>query len=164
MVFQRSLSDSKSPQVYRTLLSILVDLNNAVTLTISTRAIISKSSSSCTNPLVTVPRAPVTIIIIVTFMFHSFFSSLIRSRYLSLFLQSFNFTLWFTGTAKSTILPVLSFLLIIIRAVCLVEIRGSVCISKFQRSLCISFSRTDSWLCTYHLFVWSNFHFWHISQ
>ena len=38
-----------------------------------------------------------------------FFNSLARSRYLSLFLHSFNFTLWFAGTAKSTILQVLSF-------------------------------------------------------
>ena len=30
MVFYKSLSDSKFPQVSRTLLSILVDLNNAV--------------------------------------------------------------------------------------------------------------------------------------
>ena len=30
MVFHKSLSDSKSPQVSRTLLSILADLNNAV--------------------------------------------------------------------------------------------------------------------------------------
>ena len=35
----------------------------------------------------------------------------------------------------------------------------SVCISKSQRSLCTSFSRTDSRLCIYHLFIWSNFNF-----
>ena len=43
----------------------------------------------------------------------------------------------------------------------LVEIRWSVCISKSQSSLYLSFSRTDSGLCIYHLFVWSNFYFLH---
>ena len=56
------------------------------------------------------------------------------------------------------------FLLIIIRFDRLAEIRWSVCISKSQRSLCISFSRTDAWLCIYHLFIWSNFNFLHNSQ
>ena len=53
MVFHWSLSDSKSPQVSRTLLSILAYLNNVVVWTVSTRPVISKSSSPCTNPLVT---------------------------------------------------------------------------------------------------------------
>ena len=39
---------------------------------ISTRPPISKSPSPCINPLMTVPRAPITIGINVTFMFHSF--------------------------------------------------------------------------------------------
>ena len=47
MVFLWSLSDSKSPQVSRTLLSILADLNNAVVRMVSTRVFISKSSSPC---------------------------------------------------------------------------------------------------------------------
>ena len=131
MVFHWSLSDSKSPQVSRTLISILADFNNSV-----------------------VPRAPITIGITITFMFHSFFNSLVRSRYLSLFTLSFNFTLW------STIPQVLSFLLIIfIRSGRRAEIRWSVRILKSQRNLYVSFSRTDSRLCIYHLFVWSNFNF-----
>ena len=36
-------------------------------------------------------------------MFHSFFNSLARSRYLSLFSHSFSFILWSARTAKSTI-------------------------------------------------------------
>ena len=99
MVFHWSLSDSKSPQVFRTLLSILVDLNNAVVWTVSTPPVISKSSSPCTNHLVTVPRAPIIIGITVTFMFHSFFNSLTRSRYLSFFSLSLSFTQWSAGTA-----------------------------------------------------------------
>ena len=81
MVSNWSLSDSKSPQVSRTLLSILTDLNNAVVGMFSTRSVISKSSSPCTNPFVIVPRAAITIGTIVTFMFHTFFNSLARSRY-----------------------------------------------------------------------------------
>ena len=42
------------------------------------------------NPLVTVPKALITIGIIVTFMFHSFFNSLARLRYLSFFPPSFS--------------------------------------------------------------------------
>ena len=113
--YEWSLSDSKSPQVSRTLLSILADFNNTVVWTVSTHPVISKSSNPCTNLLVTIPRAPITIGTIITFMFHSFLNSLARLRYLSLFLHSFNFTLWSAKTAESTILQVLSFLLIIIK-------------------------------------------------
>ena len=81
MVFDWSLSDSKSPQVSRTLLSILAVLNNAIFWKVSTRPPTSKSSSPFSNPLVTVPNAPITIGIIVTCMFDSFFNSLARSRY-----------------------------------------------------------------------------------
>ena len=166
MVFHWSLSDSKSPQVSRTLLSILAVLNNVVVWMVSTRPPISKSSSPFSNPLVTVLNAPITIAIIVTCMFHSFFSSLARSRYLSFFSHSFCFILWSAGTAKSTILQVLFFffLLIIIKSGLLAGIRWSVCILKSHGSLCESFSRTGAGLCIYHLLVWSNLNFLHISQ
>ena len=49
--------------------------------------------SPFTNPLVTVPRAPIIIGITVTFMFHGFFNSLVKFRYLSFFSLSFNFTI-----------------------------------------------------------------------
>ena len=78
---------------------------------VSTRPPTFKSSRPFNNPLVTVPKAPITIGIIVTFMFHSFFNSLTRSRYLSLFSHSFSFILWSAGTAKSTILQIFFFLL-----------------------------------------------------
>ena len=109
MAFHWSLSGSKSPQVSRTLLCILAVLNNVVVWMVSTRPPTSKSSSPFSNPLVTVPNAPITIRIIFTYMFHSFFNPLARSRYLSFFSHSFSFILWSAGTAKSTILQVLFF-------------------------------------------------------
>ena len=110
------------------------------------------------------PNAPITIGTIVTFMFLSFFDSLARSRYLSFFSLSFKFILWFTGTANSTILQILFFLLIIMRSGLLAGFRWSVCILKSHRCLCESFSRTGAGLCIYHSFVWSNWNFLHISQ
>ena len=109
-VFFWSLSDSKCPQVSRTLLSILAVLNNAVVWMVSTHPPTFKSSSPFCSPLVTVPNEPITIGIIVTCMFRSFFNALARSRYLSLFSNSFSFILWSAGTAKSTTLQVLFFL------------------------------------------------------
>ena len=73
VVFHRSLSDSMSPQVSRSLLSILAFLNNVVIWMVSTRSPTSKSSSPFSNLLVTVTNAPITFGMIVTFMFHSFF-------------------------------------------------------------------------------------------
>ena len=147
MVFHWSLSNSKSPQVSRTPLKILVVLSYAVIWIVSTRPPTSKSSRPFNNPLVIVPKAPITISTIVIFVFHSFFNSLARSRYLSFFAHSFRFILWATGTAKSTILQILFFLLIIIRSGLLAEIRWSVCMLKSHRSFCVSFSRTGAGLC-----------------
>ena len=58
----------------RTLLSILAVHNNVVVWMVFTRPLFSTFSSSFNNPLVTGLKAPITIIIIVTFMFHSYFS------------------------------------------------------------------------------------------
>ena len=90
MVFHWSLSDSKSPRVSRILLSILVVFNNAVVWMVSSRPPISKSSRPFNNPLVTVPKAPIIIGTFVIFMFHNFFNSQARSRYLSFFSHSFS--------------------------------------------------------------------------
>ena len=88
MVFHRRLSDSKSPQISRIHLSILAIFNNTVVWMVSTRPPTFKSSKPFNNSLVTVPKAPITIGIIITFMFYSFFNSLARSKYLSLFSHS----------------------------------------------------------------------------
>ena len=138
MVFQLSLSDSKSPLVSRTLLSILADLNNVAVRIVSIRPLISNSFSPILKPFGTVPSVPVTISITVTLMFHNFLTSLSKPKYFSL---SLIFTLWSSGTAKSTIRPVsllLSFILLITTwSGLLVGIRGSVCFLKSQKILCL---------------------------
>ena len=131
---------------------------------VPTRPLTSKSYRPFSNPLVTVPNAPITIGIIVPCMFHSFFNSLAKSKYLSFFSHSFSFTLWSAGTAMSTILQVLFFLLIIIRCCLLAKIRWFVCKLKSHRSLFALFSKTGAGLCLYHLFVWPNLNFLHFSQ
>ena len=80
MVFHWSLSDSKSPQVSRIRLRILVVLSNAVVWIVSVRPPISKSSRPFNKPLVVGKNAPITIGTIVTFMFHSFFLILKQGR------------------------------------------------------------------------------------
>ena len=125
MVSHWSLSDWKSPQVS----SILVDLNNAVAWMLPTHPLISKFFSPCTNLFVTLPNGLMTTGIAVTFLFHSFFSSLARSTYLSL---SLSFTL---SQPEQQLFGRFSFLLIISRSGRLAEIMWSICILKFQRSL-----------------------------
>ena len=147
-IFHWSLSDRKSAQVSPTLINILADYNNAVVWMVSTLPPTSKTSSPFNNTLVTALKAPTRIGTIVTFMFHIFFISLARSRDLSFFSHSFSFILWPAGTAKSTILQILFFLLlIIIRCGLLAETTWSVCMSKSHRSLCVSFSRIAAGVC-----------------
>ena len=124
--------------------------------------LISKSTSPFINPLITVLSSSIKLGIMVPFMFHSFFSSQVRSRYLSFFSPLFQF--YPVISQKGKVLysaGSLFFLLSITRSGCLAEIRWSVCVSKSQRILYISFSRMDSGLCIYHLFVWSNLNFLH---
>ena len=91
MVFHWSLSDSKSPQISWTLLSILAVLSNAVVWMVSTRPPNSKSSSPFSNPLVTVLNTAITIGIIVTYMFHSFFQFSSKVEVLILLFTFFQF-------------------------------------------------------------------------
>ena len=131
---------------------------------VSTCPLISKCSSLCTNPLVTVPSALITIGITVTFMFHSFFQ--FSSKVLVL-ISFFVFLLFYPVVSQNGKVHYSAgcfFLLTITRSGLLAEIRWSVCISKSQRILCVSFSRMDSELCIYHLFVWSKWNFLHNSQ
>ena len=75
MVFDWYLSDNRF-HVSKTLLNVLADLNNAVVLMVSTRPLISKSSSLFSNLLGIIPSAPITTDITVTLMLHSFFSQI----------------------------------------------------------------------------------------
>ena len=163
MVFHWSLSDSKSPQVSRTLLSILAVLNNAVVWMVSTRPPTSKSSCLFSNPLVTVLNIPITIGIIVTCMFHSFFNSLARSMYLSFFSHSFSFILWSAGTVKSTIWQV-RFLCWLLLSLVFWPRLGDSCVCRSPIGVYVSFPRTGAGLCIHQLFVWSNLNILHISQ
>ena len=66
MVFHWSLSESESPQVSRTLLSIVADLSNAVVWAVLARPPIWNSYSTLTKPLKTIPSGPIIMGITVT--------------------------------------------------------------------------------------------------
>ena len=123
----------------------------------------SESFSPFSYPLVTVPNAPITIGIIVTFMFHSFFNSIARSRYFSFFLHSFSFILVLAGRAKSTILYIIIFCWLLLGLVFWPRL-GDPCVCQSPMGVYVSFSRTGAGLCVYHLLEWSSLNFLHISQ
>ena len=160
MVFHWSLSDSKSPQVSRTLLF----LNNVVVWMISTRPPTSKSSSPFKNPLVTVPKAPIPIGTIVTFIFHSFFQFPSKVQVLILLFTFFQFYSVVSQDSKIHNFVSSLFFIDYYIAGLLAKNKQSVCMSKSHRSLCVSFSRSDAGWCIYHLFLWSNLNFLYISQ
>ena len=132
IVFYWSPSDSKSSQVSRTLLSIMAVLINAVIWIVSTRPRISKSSCPFNNPLVTVPKSPITIGIIVTFMFHSFFQFPCKAQVFILLFTFFQFYSMVSRDSKVHNFASSLFLLIIIRSGLLAEIRWSACLSMFM--------------------------------
>ena len=146
--FHWSLSDNISPQVSRTRLRILAVLSNAVIWIVSTRLPTSKSSRPFNNPLVIVPKAPTTIGRIVTFMFHSFFNSLVMSRYLSFFYIPSDLFCGPPGQQSPQFCK-FSFFVVGIRSGLLAGIRWSVCMLKSHRSLCVLSSRTGAGLCIY---------------
>ena len=123
MVFHWRLSDSKSYQVSRTLLSILAVFNNVVVWMVSTRPPSSKSSRPFNNPLVTVPKALITIATIVPFMFHSFFQF---SSKIEVLISLFTFFQFFSVVSRDSKVNNFAnslFLLIIIKSGLLAEIR-----------------------------------------
>ena len=137
--------------ISRTLLCILTVLKNAVVWMVSTRSPTSKSSSSFSNPLVTVPKAPITSSIIFICMFHSF-SIPYQGR--GTYPSNHILSVLFCGQPGQQSQQFCKFfffllLLIIIRSGLLAEIRWSVCMLKSHRSLCVLFSRTGTWLCIY---------------
>ena len=162
MVSHWSLSESKSPRVSRALLSILTVLNNAVISMVSTRLLTSKSfrpfnglsyCAKSTNHNWYNCHLHVS-------HFFQFSSKVELFILLFTFFQFYSVVSW--ESKVDNFANYLFFLLIIIRSGLLAEIRWSVCMS--HRSSCVSFSWTDDGLCIYHLLVWSNFNFLHISQ
>ena len=127
-----SLSDSKPPQISRTLLSMLVDCISPVVWMILILPLISSSPTLFSRFLGTDSGAPITTGITVTIMFHYFFSSLARSwRFFAL--------LCFRSVVHKFIKSYKSFL----------GLREFVFISKSQRISWFSFSRNNSDQCIY---------------
>ena len=143
------LSDSKSLQVSRTLLSILADFNSTAVWVVSILPLIFSSFSLLFKNLGTILRTHTTIGITVTLIFHNSFNSLAIPRHLSIFSLAFIFTLcyWNSKIHQMTSLFVFFFLLNNIWSGLLVKIGWSICISMSQRIIYISPSRTDSGLC-----------------
>ena len=88
---------------------------------VSSRPLISSSSSPYTNSLMTIPSTLITCGIIDTFMFYSFFNTLARSRYLSLFSLYFNLP-WGQLERWSPQFARLSFLFFTVPSVCVLRI------------------------------------------
>ena len=143
MFFRWSLRDSSSCQVSSSQQGFWM---------VTTRPLISESSSPFINPLVTVESAPIAIGITVTFMFHSFsVPSKDKYRELIFVFAFFCFARWQSPLFSSFFF--FFFFLTMTRFGRLPEIRWSVFISNSQRSLCVSFSRTYFGLCIYHLLL-----------
>ena len=149
MAFHWTLSDSKSPQVSRILLSILAILNNALVWMVSTRPPTSKSSSPLNNPIG-----------IIFHCFFQFFGEVEVPIFLFTFCPFYSVVSW--NCKIDNFSDSLLFLLIIIRSGLLAEIRWSERMSKYHKRSCVFF-KTDDGLCIYHLLVRSKLNFLHIS-
>ena len=97
------LGDSKSPQNSRTFLRILAEFRMTVFCSATILVSIPISLSLLWRSLGVVPKAPITIGMICTLIFHNFLSSLARSWYFSSFSNSIVSTRLSYGIAKSTI-------------------------------------------------------------
>ena len=153
MVFYCCLNMSKSPQDPRTLFSILADLNNAIVLMVPTRPPILNCSSSLTNLLGIVPRAPITIDITVNFRFHIFL--VLEQGLRSCF--SFRF-LWFSLCGPhGWQCPLFSrfsfFCKLSLGVVFCLELNDLFVSQNPHIILRVLFSRMDSGLCIYHSVV-----------
>ena len=132
-----------------------------------TRLPTSKSSRPFNSPLVTVPKAPITIGIITTFMFHSFFQFSGKVEVLISLFRLFQF--YSVVCRDSKVDNFVNFLFFFFCWLLL----GLVFWPRLgdpyvcQSSIGISVFRFlgQALVCTiYHVFAWSNLNFWHISQ
>ena len=125
----------------RLVVTMLAYLNDAVVSMVFTLPFISIPYSPCINTLMTVPSAPITIGITVTFMLHSFFFNfLVWARYLSLFLLLFRY---YPGVSLNGKVHYSADFLFCWPSLVLVDIRWFICISKSQRFVYVLLSRTD---------------------
>ena len=137
--FEPTLADVLFPGVWMTanhlkssgLFSVFWPILMTVVWMVSSCPFISKSSSPFNNPCVIVPGVPITIGIIVTFLFHSFLSSLAWSTNLSFFSLSFNLKKNDKAYYSACFFVVVVVVFTTTRFSHLAEIRWSVCISKF---------------------------------
>ena len=121
--------------------------------------LIFKSFSTCINPLVSVPRAPITLGIIVTFMYLSFFQFSSKINVL-IFLFTF-FQFYSVVSRESKVHNSASPLFCWLSLGLVVRLRLNDPIqTENLRGVCASHSE----LYIYHLFVWSNFNFLHNFQ
>ena len=153
MVSHWCLSDSTSPQISGSLLNIQGDLNGTVVWIVRSCPLISKSFSPFANALGIVPSVPVTTDITLTFMSHIFLSSLAKTWYLSFF-WFYSIFCWDDKVHDSPGSLWLSLVLIV---------WPRLGVLSLSHVLWVSIFRSDSGLCLYHLFVWSNSIFLHNS-
>ena len=182
MVSHKSLNDNKSPQVCRTLFSILADLDNAVVWMITSRPLIPSFMYRFLLLIISMAHVSIMNSILMSWLYIltagfpvqvSIFWWLYGPHQLQLLSPLFSCFIIFQFSSK---VLVFIFLFAFFQFYPVVSWNGkvhlsagslfccwlsqglvvwwSVCILKSQRSLCISFSRTDSGLCIYHLFVW----------
>ena len=153
----------------RIFLSILIDLYNAVVWMALAHAPIFNSSSPLTMLLGTVPSAQIITGITIAFIFYNFFSSLARFKYVSLLIFfDFHFVVHRDGKVHYTSGSLFFFLFVFVFVLLSLGLvfwlgLGDLFVFKNLRIFCLSFSRTNSGLCIYHLVVCSNFNFLHYS-
>ena len=102
---------------------------------------------SFSNPLRTVPSAPITMSITISSMFLDFLNSQAKSKYLYL-VSAYLFSLWFTRTVNSTKWKVLFFLLINTEPEFLIRIGRSFYISKSKELWTTSFIESTGVTCS----------------
>ena len=155
----------------------MADLNHVVVWIVSTHPLISKSSSPCTNPLVTVPSAQITIGITVTFMFHSlfvfFFFQFLNKVQVLIFFFSLAFFLFYSVVSRnSEVLNSVSSLILssffffffwLSLGLIVWPWLSDLFVSQNPRGVCAPHSPRNILVCVY-LFLRSNFKFLHSSQ
>ena len=163
MVFNWGLSDSKSPLVFRTFLSILADLNNAVVWMVSAGSLISNSSSFLTKTQGIVPSAPITIGVTVTFIFHGFFFLVLRQNLsICLFFRFLWFSISGRAGRQSPLFDWFSFSYLLSLGLVFQPGLGDLFVSQNPREFCGSHSLGEIPVCTYT--IWQYGYYYYYSQ